>query len=195
MVLCLQLLRLILKTAIITDKINEEGYVVNLKDILYITICIITVWLGLLLSILAHEAGHMIGYLLSAGKKKGNWYIAVGRGKQILKTKRLTIFAIPISGHFECKDDLSKKTSLLTLAGGPVASLFMTVVLFVLLGRTFSAILNAYKHINYALCYVAYYNLGLFIYTIIPLRYPAWLCKIPQSDGLSILRLLKRTRK
>ena len=71
----------------------------------------------------------------------------------------------------------------------------MTVVLFVLLGRTFSAILNAYKHINYALCYVAYYNLGLFIYTIIPLRYPAWLCKIPQSDGLSILRLLKRTRK
>ena len=90
----------------------------NLKDILYITICIITVWLGLFLSILAHEAGHMIGYLLSAGKKKGNWYIAVGRGKQILKTKRLAIFAIPISGHFECEDDLSKKTSLLTLAGG-----------------------------------------------------------------------------
>lgn len=165
------------------------------RDILYIAICIITVWLGLFLSILAHEAGHMIGYLLSAGKEKNNWYIAVGRGKQILKTKRLTIFAIPISGYFECKDDLSKKTSLLTLAGGPVASFFVTVSLFFLLGHTFSAILKSYRHLWFAFCYVAYYNLGLFICTLLPWRYPAWLCKISLSDGLSILRLLKGLRK
>lgn len=166
----------------------------NPIDILYIAICVIMVWLGSLLSILTHESGHLFGYLLSAEKEKNNWYITVGRGKQIIKTKRLTICAIPISGHFECKDDLSKKTALLTLAGGPVVSFFVTVSLF-LLSHTFSAILKSHGHLWFAFCYVAYYNLGLFIFTLFPWHHPAWLCKISQSDGLSILRLLKGLRK
>ena len=161
--------------------------------IMGIASCVIIIWLGSILSILAHEAGHILGYLLSAGKELDDWYVTVGRGKEIFKTKRLLICSFPVSGHFECGDNLSKKSALLTLVGGPISSFLITVALFVLLARTSIAVSNTY--IRFALCFVAYYNLGLFVYTIIPLRYPAWLSIIPQSDELAILRLLKRIRK
>ena len=109
MVLCLQLLRLILKTAIITDKINEEGYVVNLKDILYITICIITVWLGLFLSILAHEAGHMIGYLLSAGKKKAIGILQWEGVSKFLKQRDLLFLLSPSVAILNVRTIFQKK--------------------------------------------------------------------------------------
>lgn len=161
--------------------------------IMGIASCVIIIWLGSILSILAHEAGHMLGYLLSAGKEIDDWYVTVGRCKEIFKTKRLLICLFPISGHFECGGNLSNKSALLTLAGGPISSFLITVALFVLLASSSIAASNTY--IRFALCFVAYYNLGLFVYTIISLRYPAWLSKIPQSDGLAILRLLKRIRK
>ena len=59
--------------------------------IMGIASCVIIIWLGSILSILAHEAGHILGYLLSAGKELDDWYVTVGRGKEIFKTKRLLI--------------------------------------------------------------------------------------------------------
>lgn len=146
----------------------------DLKDILNVMIYVFIIWIGCLLSIIIHEMGHAIGYMLSSREEKGSWHIVAGRGKQILKTKRMRICAFPFTGYFEItKGMVSRRTALLMAAGGPVASLLMTTFLFVLLGSTFRTVLSSYEHIDSAARFVAFYNLWQFITSILPLRYPA----------------------
>ena len=79
---------------------------------------VIFLWLGLALSILIHETGHMAGYKLAKGKK--DWIIQVGFGKTLIKTKNYDIRILPFSGVFYNPDSdntYTKAQALMCSAG------------------------------------------------------------------------------
>ena len=99
---------------------------------------IIFIWLGLALSVLIHETGHMAGYKLAKGKE--DWIIQVGFGKALFKTKNLDIRILPFSGVFydTAPDNAYTKAQVLMCsAGGPVFSLVLILIL--LLGKFLGA--------------------------------------------------------
>ena len=159
-----------------------------LKVFLRIILFLPIVWIAFFLTTTIHETGHMIGYLLCAKKRATNWHIIAGRGRQLMRIGRLIICLIPWWGSFrlaESNSVLSKKTALITLAGGPTVSLLMTIALLVI---------HKFILADELIAFMFYCNLSQFVFTVIPLRYPAWLSAITESDGLQILRLLKKSK-
>ena len=59
-------------------------------------ICICAVWAFSLISVLLHEFGHALGYMLATGDR--HWHIEVGQGKKLLDTKALTVKMFVIDG-------------------------------------------------------------------------------------------------
>lgn len=163
----------------------------NPQDFIRVIVLVLIAWIVFSLIMVIHETGHLIGYMLCTKNKSANWHIVVGRGKQLLRIKRLTICLIPFAGFFQLAEPdahVTKKTALITLAGGPIASLLMTIVLFALHNSRFAVLSDS---ISNFIVLLSFYQ---FVCTIIPLRYPAWLCAIPESDGLKIMRLLKKSK-
>lgn len=156
-------------------------------DFLRVILFIPVVWLAFFLPTAIHETGHMIGYLLCAEKRVVNWHIEVGSGKQLMRIGRLIIRLVPWGGSFRLPEStlLSKKTALVTIAGGPAASLLMAIALLVI-----------YRFVlaDELIALMFYSSFFQFLFTIIPLRYPAWLFAISESDGLKILRLMKKSK-
>ena len=94
---------------------------------------VIFLWLGLALSILIHETGHMAGYKLANGKE--DWIIQVGFGKTLIKTKNYDIRILPFSGVFyNPAPDITytEAQALLCAVGGPVFNLILILILFAL---------------------------------------------------------------
>lgn len=148
-------------------------------------------WFFVLLSILVHETGHMVGYQF--GKKKCDWFIWIGSGKRIFKIRRLHIHALPFSGCFCMPDEFSfdrKRECLMMIAGGPVFSLLAVIVLFVLEKRFFAGVLSKdlenYKDL---LLFVRNCNIFLFLFSALPLRYPAFFGMGEGSDGLNFWKV------
>lgn len=84
-----------------------------------------------MLSILIHELGHMIGWKVRT--RSNCWFITVGSGKNLLKTKRLLLRAFPVGGSFAVTDEsirTTKRQVLLMAIGGPVITLVVTLILF-----------------------------------------------------------------
>ena len=158
-----------------------------LKDFLRVTLSVPIVWLVFILPTILHETGHMIGYLLCAEKRVVNWHIEAGSGKQLMRIGSLIIRLVPWGGSFRLAEStlVSKKTALATLAGGPTASLLMSIALLVI-----------YRFVlaDELIAFMFYGSFFQFLFTIIPLRYPAWLSAISESDGLQILRLMKKSK-
>ena len=159
----------------------------ELQSLLKAIAGVLAAWGLLLLTILIHETGHMLGYVLCVPEKAVPWRLEVGSGRQLLKIGRLRIRLIPFGGLFWL-DDLSElpwKTAFCMTAGGPVASLLTAALLLAFGGSVFSD----------SLCrWLFYCNLSQFIGTAIPLSYPSWMSSIPESDGKRLLRLLKGPR-
>lgn len=153
-----------------------------------VIVTIIAAWLFFFLTTLIHEMGHMLGYIICAGKKAVAWHITVGIGTQLLKTKRLTICIVPFfNGYFQLADtaSLTKKEALVMLSGGPIASLLMTIVLLVSCNSIFT---------DQAIIFAMYCNFSQFLFTIIPVRYPSWIWSGAKSDGLQMLQLMKKSK-
>ena len=159
----------------------------ELQSLLKAIAWVLAAWGLLLLTILIHETGHMLGDVLCVREKAVPWRLEVGSGRQLLKIGRLRIRLIPFGGLFWL-DDLSElpwKTAFCMTAGGPVASLLTAALLLAFGGSVFSD----------SLCrWLFYCNLSQFIGTAIPLSYPSWMSSIPESDGKRLLRLLKGSR-
>ncbi len=90
-------------------------------------------WTVTMLSVLLHEFGHAIGFMLAAGDR--NWHIEVGQGKKLLDTKALTINLLVLDGSCipaEDKTDYTKTQRIIILSGGPIMSLLLVAGLSVL---------------------------------------------------------------
>lgn len=158
----------------------------------------ILIWLFFFLTVLLHELGHAAGFRLGGGK--GSWRVIAGSGAAILNAARLKVRLIPVGGYFIPADENEPQTRngrLLTLAGGPVASLLLTVVFFVLsalLRRTENADPGSTQALSSVLAFLFYANLFQFFFTAVPIRYRL-ICRGLPSDGLQILRVLKSAGK
>ena len=159
-----------------------------------IALFFVVLWLIAFLSTLLHELGHALGYRLAAGD--GRWHIRVGSGKQLLKTRSLTVKLLPLDGYFlpERAETIdTKKKAVLTLAGGPLLSLLTLAALVVwkLCKPWEPGVLTsdaAASFFNTALTV----NAVLFFASVLPFPYVLGENRGLASDGLQILRILKK---
>ena len=161
--------------------------------ILHFSVIAILIWFSFMLSIFIHEIGHMLGWKVRT--RSDYWVITVGSGKKIMQTKRLIFHVFPVGGTFIETDesiDTKKTDTLLTTIGGPVFTLLFTVILFwiqtIIPDKALAT--NLYNG-RQLIMIVRNYNLFLFFITIIPCKYPGFLSKVPQSDGMAILKTLR----
>ena len=152
-------------------------------------------WAVALLSTLMHEVGHALGYMIATGD--GHWHIRVGSGKRLLDTKKLTVKLLPFDGDFAPPETNKIDTAgklIMTLSGGPVASLVLVIGLLLLkLGVvsfhpeviTPSAIESL---INSALSL----NLFILVLSVIPAHYFHGERKGMETDGLQILNAIRK---
>ena len=158
-----------------------------------ILICLCAVWVMLFLSTFMHEFGHAIGYMISTGDR--HWHIRVGSGKKLLETKKLTVKLMVFDGYFEPAENRidSKEKLISTLAGGPVVSLALVVILLYL--RSTGVSVNSgiitssaiESFINFAL----FSNLFIFLSSIIPGYYFYGEIKGMETDGRKIINAMK----
>ena len=162
--------------------------------ILELTVSLVILWLLTFIATFLHELGHAVGYMLATGDK--DWHIRVGWGKRILHTKRLTVNLLVFDGVFipsEAKLDTRKKL-ITILAGGPAVSLLLAAGLLVLRfsGLSFQSAIFADGAVEWFLNFALFTNLLILITSLIPGHYLWGKIKGLESDGLQIIRALKK---
>jgi hypothetical protein len=149
-------------------------------------------WISLFLVFLAHESGHVLMYRIFFRDKQ--WHITIGVGRTLIKLKRLTLRAIPISGSYdgEFKNKGSKLQDIMTYLGGPLTNVFFIVLLIIL-----SQILRAngleseLRNLVWVLGFAFWANVYQFFITIVPMEYLYWPYTGNISDGMKILKKAK----
>ncbi len=147
-------------------------------------------YLFLMFSILFHELGHLSGYKITI--KPNDWIIQLGTGKELFSTKRLRYHAIPIGGAFLFEHGLkTKKEQLLMSAGGPIFTAILIILLFILQRHPLGYVSND------AIVWMRNYNLWILFFSLIPMKYPAFLGidEVKVSDGMAILHALRNNNK
>lgn len=155
---------------------------------------IVFLWLGLAISVLVHETGHMAGYRLAKGE--GDWTIQVGFGRKFIKTKHFDIRIIPFSGvYHDTAPVYTKAQTLLCSAGGPALNLLLILILFALHSSSLSETSAFIDHYGPTWDIIRSYNIIMFVSAIIPVRYPVFFPVIGgmESDGMNILKALRNT--
>ncbi len=162
--------------------------------IIELFVCICALWIISFLSTLMHELGHAIGYILATGD--GHWHIRVGWGKRILNTKALTVNLLVFDGFFTPSDKkIDTKTELiLTLLGGPVASLLLVVGLLALKfgGLSFQSNIFADGAIEFFLNSALSINTCILVLSLAPIQYFHGEIKGTETDGLQIIHAMKK---
>lgn len=141
------------------------------------------------ISQLLHEMGHAIAYRLAYKSKK--WRIEIGRGKQILKTKRFKIHLIPADGVCYLDDDYEDwyyKKNLIVFFAGPFVNiiLFVCMIPFIYDINHSADVGSFYRNIVFITFYV---NLWKAFFSLLPKEYEGVRAK--QSDGLQCLNAIK----
>ena len=162
-----------------------------------IVIFVCGIWLLTMLSVLLHEFGHALGYMLSTGDR--DWHIEVGQGKQLLNTKPLTINLFVIDGFLSADENkLNTKTHLITtLAGGPIMSLLLVAGRLVLKfgGISPDSEVLASGMIK-SLYYIALFiNLLILLWSVIPAHGFFRDMDDVGTDVMQIINTLKRPEK
>ena len=160
-------------------------------------IFICALWALSMISVLLHEFGHALGYMLATGDR--DWHIEVGQGKRILDTKALTINMLVLDGFFAPEENMadSKRQLLMTLAGGPIMSLLLIIGLLVLKYRGISLSPEVFasgmiKALFYAALFI---NSFILLWSVIPANGFFREMKDVGTDGMQIINILKRPRE
>ncbi|WP_396336484.1 peptidase M50 [Finegoldia magna] len=118
-----------------------------------------------------------------------NSRIEIGKGKNILKLKKIIVNALPVYGHayWELEDfDSYKKSSklrkIMPSLGGPLVSLLIALGFILISGNNYG------DFHNQIIKYFIMYNSICFISTVLPIKY----LNLP-SDGMRILNTIKST--
>ncbi|WP_026906747.1 hypothetical protein [Paucisalibacillus globulus] len=142
------------------------------------------------ISVLLHEIGHGLGVVWTS---KSNAHVFLGnRNKENKESFRLGRLHFHIYWSFigfVCwEGKLTKRQRAVALAGGPIMSLLLMVILGVV------ALLVTQGDLRSFLWSATIFNLLQFLVTIIPITYPRWMGAYygHPSDGLQLLRLLRR---
>lgn len=167
---------------------------VIIAAILECAVFLCALWLLSFLSTLLHELGHALGYLLATGD--GHWHIRVGWGKWLLNTKALTVNLFVFDGLFtpsENKID-TKAKRITTLLGGPVVSLLLVLGLLALRfgGASFQSDILADGVMESFLNIALFLNLWILLLSVLPVHYFHGEIKGLETDGLQILRAMKK---
>lgn len=148
---------------------------------------IVMLYIIIFFSTFAHELGHIVMAKIFYNVK--NSRIEIGKGKNILKLKKIIVNALPVYGHayWELEDfDSYKKSSklrkIMPSLGGPLVSLLIALG-FILISRN-----NYGDFYNQIIKYFIMYNAICFVSTILPIKY----LNLP-SDGMRILNTIKST--
>ncbi len=154
------------------------------------------VWLLIFVAALWHAIGHALGYMLATRDTK--WHIRVGWGKRLLNTGRLTVSLLPFDGYFtpaENKIDTVAKL-VATLSGGPAASLVSVAGLAFLKfgGVSFSLGIFASDAVAFFIDCALSVNLFILILSVIPAHYFCGKIKGLETDGLQIIKAVKKSR-
>ena len=157
-----------------------------------VLLCVL--WGIFFLSTLWHECGHAVGYMLATGDR--HWHIRVGWGKRLIHTKPLTVNLLVFDGFFtpaEKKID-TKAKRIATLSGGPVFSLLLTAGLSALRfgGQSFASDFFAEGTVEFFLNTAIAVNLFIFVLSVAPVRYFHGEIKGLETDGLQILRAVRK---
>lgn len=146
---------------------------------------IVMLYIIIFFSTFAHELGHVVMAKIFYNVK--NSRIEVGKGKNILKLKKIIVNALPVYGHayWELEDfDSYKKSSklrkIMPSLGGPIVSLLIALG-FILISRN-----NYGDFYNQIIKYFIMYNSICFISTVLPIKYINY-----SSDGMRIFDIIR----
>ena len=158
---------------------------------LFVVIC--SLWVMLFFSTLLHELGHAVGYMLSTGDR--HWHIRVGWGNRLLNTRPLSVNLLVFDGFFtpsEKKIDTKAKL-IMTLLGGPVASLLMVVGFLAMRfgGISFRSDFFADGAVEFFLNSALSINLCILILSLAPVHYFHGKIKGTETDGLQIIHAIR----
>ncbi|MDU7385191.1 MAG: M50 family metallopeptidase [Finegoldia magna] len=150
---------------------------------------IVTLYFVFFFSTFAHELGHIVMAKIFYNVK--NSRIEIGKGKNILKLKKIIVNALPVYGHayweledFDSYRKSSKLRKIMPAFGGPLFSLVMSILFAIAFYR-----IKPYRELLYILLkFLIFMNVSCFIITILPIKY---LDNI--SDGQFILNIIKST--
>lgn len=162
--------------------------------ILELTVAACALWGMLFLLTLVHELGHAVGCRLATGDRR--WHIRVGWGRRLLYTKRLTVNLLVFDGLFthaeETLDTKAKRIAM--LLGGPVFSLLTAAGLAVLrFGRlSFRSDFLADGVIEFLLNTALAIDPVILVLSAAPVRYFHGEIRGPETDGLQIIRAVRR---
>ncbi len=162
--------------------------------IIEVLVCLFALWFTAFFSTLFHEFGHAVGYMLATGDR--HWHIRVGWGKQLLDTKRLTVNLFVFDGFFtpEIKEFKTKARLIIMLLGGPLFTLLLLAGLSVLKfsGLSFQSGFFAESAVELFVNVAFSINLFLLIISVAPIRYFYGKTKGLASDGLKIIRVIRK---
>lgn len=146
---------------------------------------IVMLYIIIFFSTFAHELGHVVMAKIFYNVK--NSRIEIGKGKNILKLKKIIVNALPVYGHayWELEDfDSYKKSSklrkIMPSLGGPLVSLLIALG-FILISRN-----NYGDFYNQIIKYFIMYNSICFISTVLPIKYINY-----SSDGMRIFDIIR----
>ncbi|MBE5905800.1 MAG: hypothetical protein E7277_03255 [Lachnospiraceae bacterium] len=133
-----------------------------------------------------HEMGHLLACKVFT--KNEVWHIKIGIGKEIVKTKRITLCAIPFSGYFRYEEKRAVSTfeEGSMLVGGPLGTALLLLLLALILRNVASA-----WSVSLAK-YLIYFNGSMLITSVVPMRYSAVFNPIRYSDGWQFWQLVRK---
>lgn len=140
-----------------------------------------------------HEMGHAIPARIFS-KDKVTILLGVGNSNRNFKIGNFMVVFRgfhPFTGFVFNEKKLTRLGKFISTLGGPLVSLLVGVGGLLIAGKISNAIL--YRLFRFA----AFYNLYLFIVTIIPIKYPNWwgAYRGSTSDGYKIVAHLKESKK
>ena len=141
------------------------------------------------ISQLLYEMGHAIAYRLAYQSKK--WRIEIGRGKQILKTKRFKIHLIPADGACYLDDDYEDwyyMKNLIVFLAGPLVNITSSVSMipFIYDINHSTDVSSFYRNIVFITFYINFWKA---LISLLPKEYENM--KVNQTDGLKLLNIIK----
>ena len=173
---------------------EEDTMLMIIAFIIELLVSVCAMWLLIFLSTFLHELGHALGYMLATGDR--NWHIRVGWGKRLLYTKALTVNLLVFDGVFtpSVKEFDTKAKLITTLSGGPAVSLLLVLGLLGLRfgGASFQSDILADGTIEFFLNSALFLNLYILILSVLPVHYFFGEIKGMETDGLQIIRAMRK---